>query len=262
MRKVITYHYKSDRIKEIYYVNLKGVINGLYQCFHPNGNIHIRCTYKNGKFHGEYKSYYKDGNPNIICSFYNDQLIDQFKSYYSNHQLKSIYNYRYPSEHDFFGHVSKHSVSQSYLSFKMVYGIPYGESRSYFEDGQTESICYYGSDSQEYIQFYPNGNLAAICTMKNDYPIGEHKNFSFDGELTIHAYAAQICSYCRQHKKRCRCGISSCDCVNYLWSIKKSISLRKIQRSFRRKRSIKYLEIFQIFQINKDLGNIIISFMY
>lgn len=48
-------------IKEFFTADDNGVKQGLYMSFYENGQIEIKCTYKDGKKDGPYEEYFDDG---------------------------------------------------------------------------------------------------------------------------------------------------------------------------------------------------------
>ena len=56
------YQYKTDGVITKYFtVDKSYVKQGLYESYYNNGQLEVRCTYKNGQKDGPYEEYFEDG---------------------------------------------------------------------------------------------------------------------------------------------------------------------------------------------------------
>ena len=54
----------------------KGIKNGLYESFHPNGQLESKGNYKNGNLDGLYEYYYGDGQLESKVCYKNGESVD------------------------------------------------------------------------------------------------------------------------------------------------------------------------------------------
>ena len=80
----IYYDEKGNKKEEGNYVFKKGrlLLDGKFIKYHPNGNILISLTYKEGLEEGEYKDYYENGKLNAIGNMKNGKREGVWKTYY------------------------------------------------------------------------------------------------------------------------------------------------------------------------------------
>lgn len=64
-----------------------GNLDGLYQAWHPNGQLWIRCTYKDGQLNGLYEDWHTNGKLSMRCFYKNDERDGPFEAWHSNGQL-------------------------------------------------------------------------------------------------------------------------------------------------------------------------------
>ncbi len=67
----------------------KGLLNGDYIIYHPNGNMLSNAKYSNGKRHGEELTYTLEGALFKKRVYKNDVLVDKAFTYYENGKVKS-----------------------------------------------------------------------------------------------------------------------------------------------------------------------------
>ena len=64
-----------------------GKYDGSYQKWHSNGKIHIKCTYKENKYDGHYEKWDENGLPSKKCTYKEGHFDGLFQLWYSNGQL-------------------------------------------------------------------------------------------------------------------------------------------------------------------------------
>ena len=61
--------------------------NGLYKSWHPNGQIFVRCTYKNERTNGPHKSWHSNGQMRYRYTYKNGEIDGLYKEWYDNGQM-------------------------------------------------------------------------------------------------------------------------------------------------------------------------------
>ena len=101
LKEVITYYNEEKKnVKEIYTVDEKGVKQGCFESFYPNGQVEMRCAFKDGKKHGRLTKFWENGQTMLVCIFedgnFNGRLIEfnqlgwvKRKGFYLNNYYKS-----------------------------------------------------------------------------------------------------------------------------------------------------------------------------
>ena len=59
--KPIIEYYDNGKIERAYSVDENGNEQGPYESYHENGQLSVKCTYKDGKYDGPYEEYYSNG---------------------------------------------------------------------------------------------------------------------------------------------------------------------------------------------------------
>ncbi len=139
----------------------KGVKNGLYKKFYPEGPIEIEGVYKDDKETGIWKSYYKEGKTRLIKNFNNDVAI--FKFFDRNENLRQRVEYKNSTKMDEYyyanGQVSKSTIENLEKKTKAY--------KSFFEDGQLEEEGNYinGKKYGEWKLYYQNGKIKIVLLL-------------------------------------------------------------------------------------------------
>ena len=89
---LIEYYNKTEVICEICFF-LCGAKHGEYKWFYPNGNSHVRCSYKHGYKHGECKWFYTNGNSHVHCFYRDGKKHGEYKRFYLDGTLHEHYFY-------------------------------------------------------------------------------------------------------------------------------------------------------------------------
>ena len=91
--KSIVEYSDEDKIERAYSVDENGNKQGPYVSFYKNGQLKVKCTYKDGKYDGPYEEYYEDGQLGIKCTYNNGKEDGPCETYYGNGQLneKGVY---------------------------------------------------------------------------------------------------------------------------------------------------------------------------
>jgi antitoxin component YwqK of YwqJK toxin-antitoxin module len=67
---------------------VNGKQEGLWERYHSNGNLYIRCNYKNDKLEGFYEEYYWNGNIAHRINFKYGKREGLYEEYYDNGNIK------------------------------------------------------------------------------------------------------------------------------------------------------------------------------
>jgi len=84
-------YFSNGNIKQICFINSKGILNGVYKVFYKNGNIESISNFKNNKLHGIQKYYEKNGYIIIKKRYYLDKCIDNTLYFYKNGSLDYLF---------------------------------------------------------------------------------------------------------------------------------------------------------------------------
>lgn len=95
-----TYH-DNNNINEIYFLNNKEEINGLYIKYNRDGSLRQKAYYKNGILNGKYISYYKNEKIMEITNYLNGEHHGLCKTYNEDGSLWFAFQVEHgiPKEH-------------------------------------------------------------------------------------------------------------------------------------------------------------------
>lgn len=65
-----------------YFTDEHGRIQGEYRNYYRDGNLYIRCFYRNSKLHGEFKRYHDNGQLRAHLIYRNNKRHGEYKNYY------------------------------------------------------------------------------------------------------------------------------------------------------------------------------------
>jgi Uncharacterized protein conserved in bacteria len=111
--------------------------------YYENGQIAIKCNYKDGKLHGEYIRYYEDGQIKTKYEYIDNKIHGECIEYYQNGQIEVKCNYKDDKRH--------------------------GKYIRYYENGQISIKCRFKDDNPngKYIRYYENGKIESKCKYKD-----------------------------------------------------------------------------------------------
>jgi antitoxin component YwqK of YwqJK toxin-antitoxin module len=92
--KPIIEYYDDGKIKRAYSVDENGNKQGPYERYYENGQLRIKCTYKDGKEDGPYELYHENGQLEEKCTYKDGELDGPYESYHENGQLREKYTYK------------------------------------------------------------------------------------------------------------------------------------------------------------------------
>ncbi len=140
----------------------KGVLNGLTEVYYKDGSISDQINYKNGKESGTYEKYRKDGSlieRGVIQLDKNEKTYERF---WSNGNLRT----------------------RGTLKLDGVFTKGIGSFETYFSDGSIEVSGQYdeeGNDTGVWKGYYENGNLRMVSEWKGEMEYVEY--FNEDGSI-------------------------------------------------------------------------------
>lgn len=68
--------YNSGQIAEEYTIDDDGRLNGTYISYYENGQLHIKCLFKDGAYNGPYEERYSNGKIRFIGTYVQGKLQD------------------------------------------------------------------------------------------------------------------------------------------------------------------------------------------
>jgi antitoxin component YwqK of YwqJK toxin-antitoxin module len=96
--------YLNDQIKpftgvcQIYYTGTKiikeemsyekGILDGAFLSYYPDGSLKRKGTFVNGQMHGKWESWYKNGMKRYIANYSNDELSGEYLEWFENGVVK------------------------------------------------------------------------------------------------------------------------------------------------------------------------------
>lgn len=125
--------------KTIWQINSgpKGVMQGRYSQFYPNGVVKAEGMYQNGLQSGLWKFYHENGLPKVECQYFKGRMNGAYKSYDSD------------------GRIAKEG--------QMANGIPVGLWKEFYGSGQPKSTGHYqnGNPSGLWTSYFEEGVVKA-----------------------------------------------------------------------------------------------------
>ena len=92
--KPIIEYYDDGKIKCAYSVDENGNKQGPCEKYHDNGQLWVKCTYKDGKEDGPYESYHDNGQLWDKGTYKNGEYDGPYELYHDNGQLKKKCTYK------------------------------------------------------------------------------------------------------------------------------------------------------------------------
>jgi antitoxin component YwqK of YwqJK toxin-antitoxin module len=89
-----TVYYSDGNVHVIENRDDKGIFNGVFKSFYPNGVIESMGQYANNVMVGKWKGNYTNGKTKEIVTFENNEENGPFVEYYENGKLKAEGNYK------------------------------------------------------------------------------------------------------------------------------------------------------------------------
>ena len=135
----------------------KGLPEGTWKYYQPEGRKFSEYTYVNGLVQGEAVEYFRNGQKKYIFKYVDDRLHGYFQEFYPNGKVKEE------------GWMQDGERQQQWLA--------------YYSDGVVESDAFYlnGELTGEYIEYNTDGKIGAVTVYDNGY-IESLMNYNAKGE--------------------------------------------------------------------------------
>ncbi len=154
-KHIIYYNNNKNIMKKITLNNCK--LEGLYETFYEDGNIHIVCNFKNNLKHGLYEEYFQNGQKKYERTYIHGKLNDVSYEWSESGLLKSEIHYKHNLTH------GSHKIWYPNGALKMdlyfINGVQEGIQTSYNDNGSIQYCCEYSNGyllSNEYIENIEN----------------------------------------------------------------------------------------------------------
>jgi len=134
---------------------------GLWETFHDNGAPATRATYVDGQLEGEAVGWYPDGTESERARYRAGSHIGTIEAFYPSGKVRA-----------------RKTMDDR--------GVPQGDSREWFEDGQLKSIKRFGADGREHgleETYHPGGALATVRTFAEGQLVGVARGWHEGGQL-------------------------------------------------------------------------------
>lgn len=107
LKEVKTYHdEEKTKLNEHCFIDERGMLQGSYKRYYENGQLHVKCTYRNDRIEGLYEEYYdnkqlfvkytyRDGEMNGPCEYYHKNGQLEVKCTYKNGEMNGPYEAHY-----------------------------------------------------------------------------------------------------------------------------------------------------------------------
>ncbi|MBR6412849.1 MAG: toxin-antitoxin system YwqK family antitoxin [Alphaproteobacteria bacterium] len=151
-------YYKSGKVKRAYTFDKTGQRQGPYEEYYENGQLEIKCIYKDGKIDGPYEEYYENGQLCIKCTYRDGEFRGLYEEYYENGQPRRRCTFK---DGEFNG------------SYEEYYENGQLRRKGNFKDGKVDG---------SYEEYYENGQLERKCTFKEDKVV-EHEYYRKDERI-------------------------------------------------------------------------------
>lgn len=162
-------------------------LEGEYTAWHPNGNVHVECFYQDGKIRGEYQEWYTNGE--LCCQyFYNEfgQIEGRCLNFRANGVGYKMYGFKKGKLHGIYQYLGNCKITCWYKNGQL-----HGEYKEWWSNMQLRKHCWYknGQRIGEYKEWYRKNQLKKHCWYNDTgKKHGEYKKWYEDGLLKIHCF--------------------------------------------------------------------------
>lgn len=160
---------------------------GVQTLYHPDGQVSMRNTWRNGVQEGEEQTYHQNGKLIESRTYRNgapaDGLVETFDE---NGKLRTrMTQVKGQTEGELLLFYPDGTVESRSL---YVNGIQTGPSTGYFPDGKVQRTANYvdGKPAGESVEYYPDGKVASKRTHSGHYVLRSEQRFSRAGVLIVH----------------------------------------------------------------------------
>lgn len=160
---------------------------GVQTLYHPDGQVSMRNTWRNGLQEGEEQTYHQNGKLIESRTYRNgapaDGLVETFDE---NGKLRTrMTQVKGQTEGELLLFYPDGTVESRSLYDN---GIQTGPSTGYFPDGKVQRTANYvdGKPAGESVEYYPDGKVASKRTHSGHYVLRSEQRFSRAGVLIVH----------------------------------------------------------------------------
>ena len=165
LKPVIEY-YDNGTIKYAYSVDENGNRQGPSESYYENGQLAVKCTYKDGEYDGPYEEYYDNGRLNVKCTYKDGKKNGPYEAYHDNGQLYEKCTYKDGKEDGPYESYWANGLLRSKFTFKD--GKEDGPYERYNAYGQLMEKAVYkmgkrldGKEAEEYLKEWNEKRIAA-----------------------------------------------------------------------------------------------------
>lgn len=179
--------------------------NGLEETYHENGKIHIRVSYKNGKYDGVFEMYNRNGKLKSRSNYKNHKLNGISEWFDESGLIEYRESYKNGVKHGVNENFYRIETSRSCLSiirlqedlkrpsilwekYTYVEGKLHGPYELYYRSGKLRERGYYKNGQIEEQEIFETDekydNLGGyLFSRKNKYDISENININYEDDL-------------------------------------------------------------------------------
>ena len=198
--KEVISHYENGNPKLVYYIKKdKGSKYKVGEkMYYENGKLKYEGNFENNERTGKWIYYFENGNKFSQCDYTNNKSgkdqevykIDKTQIVSKNDKVEEVTFYPDGSlaaikiKYDKFEKEYKFFPSFKLMEERMTKGnLLNGESLSFFENGNVNSVNYFKDGMQDsiYVLYYENGSILVKGNYKMDEKIGKWEYFKEDG---------------------------------------------------------------------------------
>jgi len=170
----------KDLIKWEEFELKKGILNGSYITYHPNGKMSSNTQYRNGKMHGEEQLFYPSGELLKIVHYQNNKQVGEIKEFYEGGQIKKLSKIKDEKIYEsvFYNNVGN-MVSQMFIKDglrirqNILEGKIFSEyTSSTYDDNKTMKFYNQDGTVKKHLRMYENNNTPVIIELDEN---GEEK---------------------------------------------------------------------------------------
>ncbi|MDR6239168.1 toxin-antitoxin system YwqK family antitoxin [Aureibacter tunicatorum] len=152
-------YFSNQSIKETFYVNSDGKLEGLYVSYFPNGKVKEKGFYSNNLPDSLWQYFSSNGKITKKGYFVGNQMTGHWQFYYENGELKSEGGYENGIKSHVWTYYYESGTPKS--SGEYVEDLKVGRWVFYYESGTSKQEIDYSTSPMRYTEFDEQGNLVA-----------------------------------------------------------------------------------------------------
>jgi len=193
--------YDDNGFKRLEYVEVDGLLQGIWKEFYPNGKIRRQYQYCNGDFDGLQEEFTESGAPSLRVRYQNGQkeglyqewnddqvlLVEigfadgqkegPYRKWHPNGQLKAERRYVKGQKEDAETLWDQSGVVIHHATYRK--GAPEGTVEGWYASGKPKSRSFYenGKLQGEYLAWFEDGALQTTRHFKDGKPVGQQREY-------------------------------------------------------------------------------------